>query len=386
MAGKISSRVPRGEGSFRLTPTGRIEYRISYKDDLGKRRQKAFTGDSEAECLARAEEFLYWLDRGREGIPVDATVAEIIRKKIETDFRKNYTGEQGYCRNLGTLKVIEKSIIGHMPIVQITEKQIDMFLSSITDYSNTMIGKIYSMMRGAFAAAYEEGIIRRNYMLSSNLRCPRSNKEDKKVRGLTEDEQRRFIEALEAWRVPKGRNNYKLQLQIELYGGLRMGEINALRPKDIDFKKGILRVERTVSRGLEYKEFIKSGTKTYAGRREVPINKNLESVLKEALAQSKSNPEGTLFYDYVKGAIITTSQVNCFYRRLCEKADIEYLGQHALRHTFATRCIEAGIPPVVLKTWLGHTNIHITLDTYSDVFDRMNFDSMDKFDAFMECL
>ena len=47
-------------------------------------------------------------------------------------------------------------------------------------------------------------------------------------------------------------------------------------------------------------------------------------------------------------------------------------GQHALRHTFATRCIEAGVSPLVLKNWLGHTNIHITLDTYADVFARMN--------------
>ena len=52
------------------------------------------------------------------------------------------------------------------------------------------------------------------------------------------------------------------------------------------------------------------------------------------------------------------------------------MGQHALRHTFATRCIEAGVSPLVLKTWLGHTNIHITLDTYADVFARLNLGSV----------
>ena len=65
---------------------------------------------------------------------------------------------------------------------------------------------------------------------------------------------------------------------------------------------------------------------------------------------------------------------------------IEFFGQHALRHTFATRCIEAGIAPVVLKKWMGHTNIHITLDTYADVFDRMYTDSVEKFDTLMEQL
>jgi integrase len=87
-----------------------------------------------------------------------------------------------------------------------------------------------------------------------------------------------------------------------------------------------------------------------------------------------------------KDGIIETSQVNSFYRRICEAAGIEYNGQHALRHTFATRSIEAGVPPLVLKKWLGHANIHITLDTYSDVFDKMNFESTDKLDLLMGSL
>ncbi len=65
-------------------------------------------------------------------------------------------------------------------------------------------------------------------------------------------------------------------------------------------------------------------------------------------------------------------------------AGIPYYGQHALRHTFATRCIETGIQPVVLKGWLGHTNIHVTLDTYADVFDRMNLGAISKFEDYMD--
>lgn len=59
-------------------------------------------------------------------------------------------------------------------------------------------------------------------------------------------------------------------------------------------------------------------------------------------------------------------------------------GQHALRHTFATRCIEADIPAIVLKKWLGHTNIHITLDTYADVFDRMHLGAINKLDELLD--
>ena len=72
------------------------------------------------------------------------------------------------------------------------------------------------------------------------------------------------------------------------------------------------------------------------------------------------------------------------HKRICEKAGVENLGQHSLRHTFATRCIEAEIPPVTLKNWLGHTNIHITLDVYSDVYDRMTFKSIAKYEILMD--
>lgn len=80
----------------------------------------------------------------------------------------------------------------------------------------------------------------------------------------------------------------------------------------------------------------------------------------------------------LKKDVIATQQVNCYYKRLCRKTNIDVRGQHALRHTFATRCIEAGVPAVVLKNWMGHTNIHITLDTYADVFNRMNNNAMKK--------
>ena len=104
------------------------------------------------------------------------------------------------------------------------------------------------------------------------------------------------------------------------------------------------------------------------------------------MENARDNPHGLLFYDHEKDGIIETTQVNCFYRRICEKAGVEYNGQHALRHTFATRCIEAGVQPLVLKSWLGHTNIHITLDTYSDVFDKMDFDSAARFDQLMDTM
>ena len=142
--------------------------------------------------------------------------------------------------------------------------------------------------------------------------------------------------ALNEHTVRYGSNSYKLQFLISLYSGMRMGEVNALKPEDINFDNGYVSIKNTVTVTRSNKRFIKDGTKTALGKREIPINKPLERILKP------------------------------------------------LRHTFATRCIEAGIPALVLKGWRGHKDIHVTLDTYADVFGRMEFGEMAKFDSYID--
>lgn len=164
---------------------------------------------------------------------------------------------------------------------------------------------------------------------------------------------------------------------------MRMGEINALKPENIDFEKKLIHIRATISRGIGCRPFVKEGTKTYAGMRDIPISNLLKPVLIEALENMKENPYGLIFYDHKAKSIIETTQVNNFFRRLCEKCGLEFNGQHALRHTYATRCIEAGIQPVVLKKWLGHKNIHVTLDTYADVFDRMNDNAVEQLEEYI---
>lgn len=167
---------------------------------------------------------------------------------------------------------------------------------------------------------------------------------------------------------------------------MRMGEINALKLDSIDFENNMVHVNATVSRGIGANWFIKDGTKTEAGVRDVPISDKLKPYLEEALKKYKKNKQKLLFYDCVSKRVITTTQVNSYYKRVCSSVGIESSGQHALRHTFATRCIEAGIPAVVLKTWLGHKDIHMTLDTYTDVFQAMDNDAISKYDEHLNSM
>lgn len=378
MAKKKQKRGARGAGSFRVRDNGTVEYRISIKDEFGKTKRKAFSGRNEAECLAKYEQFMIDEERRNRGIAIDATIPELIEARFKLDFELNYTNEQGFYRSMETLNIIKRSGLADIPIANVTKQHIQLFLTSITRYANSTIEKLFLQLKKAYQEAINKEIITRNLMLDADIRRPKSDKPDKKVRGYSPEEQKVFVDALKAHKIPYGRSNYKRQLLIELYTGLRMGEINALRPEDVDLDRKILTVSRTISTGKGKKSFINTTTKTNAGIRAIPITKDAEDVLREALNEMKPNPEGLIFYDFNKMDVISTKQVNSFFKRICERNGLEYNGQHALRHTFATRCIESGIDAFVLKNWMGHTDIHVTLDTYADVFDALNNKSINK--------
>ncbi|MBR1762951.1 MAG: site-specific integrase [Eubacterium sp.] len=385
MATKMQ-RKANGEGSLRLRSNGTYEYRLTYYDIYGNRKAKSFYGQSDVVCYEKAEKFIDTLEKEKLGIDITATIPDIVKNKCKQDFDMNYVGEQGYSRNLHTISIIEKSSIGQIPITEVSAPLIDMFLRTLTGYSNSIISKVYRHLRLAFREAYNKGIIEKNIFEMANIRCPKSIKKTKKVTGLTKDEQKRFVDYLEQYDAPHGRNEYKAQLLISLYSGMRMGEVNALRADNIDFKHGVIHVSSTISRGLDYRAFIKDGTKTNAGIRDIPIMNNLKPILKKAIEDAPENEYGLLFYDNEHDKLITTCQVNEFFKRTCIKCDIPLRGQHSLRHTFATRCIEANIPAVVLKNWLGHTDIHVTLDTYADVFSNMHNESILKLDSYINNL
>lgn len=377
----MSGKRRNGEGCFVRRSNGLLEFRFYYIDEVGDKKRKSFYGHTEDECRDQADAFMYVQNLKNRQIDCSLTIPDILRSKFEYDYSMNYITEAAYDRSLQNIKIIENSRIGNKPIINVSERDLEIFMKSLTSYANNTISKVYQQLRMAYRIAVEDDIVEKNLMNSRRLeRMPKSVKPDKIVKGFTEEEQKRFMKVLDEYKVPAWRkNDYKNQLLIELYTGMRMGEINALKPEDIDFKNNIIHVRRTITKGLHDKSFVRESTKTEKGIREVPINELVRPVLEDAIAKAPKNREGLLFYDTNKRGVVTTMQVNNTFKRLLVKACISDRGQHALRHTFATRCIEAGVPAIVLRDWLGHTNIHITLDTYADVFSRMNNDAIDKF-------
>lgn len=120
-------RAPAGTGSFRVVDNGKIQYRAYCINCLGMQVRKSFTADTKEECIAKRKEFEEKEAKKAKGIDPDASIPEIVKARYNWDLMMNYSNIQGYYRNLETLKIIERSVLGKLPITQVEKKHIQFF-------------------------------------------------------------------------------------------------------------------------------------------------------------------------------------------------------------------------------------------------------------------
>lgn len=357
---------------------------ITYTNLLGEKKRKSISGRTKTEVVDKKNKFIEDNALGLISVNTNVTICMLLKAYIDNDYKLNLLKESSYVRKLYNYSIIEEHIIGKLPVNKITDKIINNFLTSLTNYSNSTINKTYQLLKKGFELAVENRYISFNPLNKSTIKKPLSKRPNKKVKAFTIEEQNIFLDNLNTYHSRNNRNNYVLQLKIELFSGMRMGEINALKIEDIDLKNNVINVSRTITRGVGYKEMLSDTTKTENGVRQVPINSKLKDVLTEAIKQYQPNKYELLFYDINNDKLITTGQVNNFFSRICKKWNLPFYGQHMLRHTFATRCIESGVRSEVLKNWLGHSDISITIDTYCDIFNNLQNNSIEMFESYLE--
>lgn len=256
-------------------------------------------------------------------------------------------------------------------------------------YSSGYIENTRQTMNMIFHQAHMNGIIITNPVERSILPKAEDEEDNPHRRALTEQEQQLFLKC-----VAKRKPFYADIFYVGFSTGMRVGEINALEWQDIDFSKMEIHVNGTMIK-IAGKDYYKGPAKTGESRRTIPMLPEIAKRLRDhKLEQAKLRMMLGDKWKPVKGLehlVFTTmfgkplmtlsvgryinSTVNAVNREEEKRAKKEHrepelmetFCPHSMRHTFATRALERGIPPKVVQSYLGHSTIDVTMNIYTHV-------------------
>lgn len=359
-------RRSNGEGTITFHKASE-RYMAQYTKPNGKRG--TVYGKTKKEASQRLTKVLADIQNKTYLEPSKKTLIEIMESVVEDRYNSNITGENAYRTNLDIMKRIRKSPIATMQIQKITEEDAQKYLNDMTSkYADDTIRKDCYLLSATFRRATVKGYIRRNiFDNKEELKRPKSKKVASKVSALTLTEQSKLEKALKEYDNAKIRNIILLALRT----GMRSGEILALKISDIDLENKIIHVKRTLTKDVNAKVIIGETTKTYNSTRDIKIDELTENILRNSIGLYEFNPYNVLFSE--NGKYMTGAKVNIKFKQICRDNNINVgykVKFHMLRHTFATRCIESGMPANVVQKKLGHHDVEITLNKYTDVFAK----------------
>lgn len=237
---------------------------------------------------------------------------------------------------------------------KLTANNLNEFIAEIKErYSYSTTKLVKTLINRSLFFAFENNLIKEKLVITLQLK----NQKNRKVQALEKLEQ----EKLEKY-ILENEKFYHYGILLSLYTGLRLGEVVALKWQNVDMKNKLIYIDKTVGTiSQNHKTLtIESSPKTTSSIREIPISKQLLSLLK-SLRQN-------LTTEYVivsnNNKQIKPRAYQKSFENLLKKLHIKHYGFHSLRHTFATRLLENGVDIKTISELLGHSSPTITLNRY----------------------
>ncbi len=348
------------------------------------RIRRSFRGTKEQAELQKAE-ILIQLSKNEYTHDSNITLKELSTlwlKSITSDVEPNTY--KFYDYNLQAYILPE---IGTLPIKQIQPITVDVLLNTLKEkpfpkspngLSISTIRHVRSTLSACLSYAVSRQMLHTNPCTEIRLRRP--SYQIKSTDVFTTEETITFLRhAKEEY--------YYIYFLLALETGMRQNEILALVWENVDFKNGIIRVDRAIKKN-DKDGLVIGDPKTSAGVRSVAVRDKLLIALKRHKA--KQNREklkaGNEYVDQglvvanLKGKVVNQRHLQRVMRRIIEKAKVPQIPPRNLRHTHATLLLSAGVPPKVIQERLGHSDITITLNIYSAVLPHMQTEAVKKFD------
>jgi integrase len=349
----------------------------------GRRRRKTVYGQTEREVLQKLNTLRTAHDRGIDLLAPSLTVGQWLDAWL-SDI-KGFDGTRPRTLTLykGLTERYVKPVIGNVRLDKLTPAHVQQLVTQTrnsttsrgTPPSASLLRHVYKLIRNALGDAFRMELVTRN--VATQVKAPPLN--TKRRLGLDLAEAKRLLEVIDGERL-------EALYVLALTTGLRRGELLALRWDDIDLRSRQLHVRRAMQR-VDGKLQI-AEPKTSSARRTVVLShfavRHLQEHKKrqaaERLALGDAWREHGLVFASTIGTPIEPRNVNRRWDELRQRADLDGLRLHDLRHGCATFLLAQGVPARAIMDVLGHAEIGVTMNTYAHVLPVLRQEAADAID------
>ena len=374
-----TTRNTKGAGGIRQRPDGRWEARYTAGYDLrtGKQKRGSVYGKTKRECQTKLNKVLAELDSGTFFEPAKVTVGEWL--DIWLNEYNAHVKERTLILYRGQVEHRIKPNIGRMKLKSLNATHIQSLYNELLRgtpdtpaLSAKSIKNIHGILHKALAQAVELGYIRFNP--SDACKLPRV--ERKEVKPLDQEQARLFLRAIQG-------HPLETVFLVDLFTGLRQGEILGLQWHDIDFDSGTIHVQQQLQ--LIKGEYKMTSLKNNKTRRITPAPAVMQALRKQRVKQQQWRLKagelwvGSEFvFTNEIGEHLRRQTVYAAYKRVVRSIGIPDARFHDLRHTYAVNSLSAGDDVKTVQENLGHHTAAFTLDVYGHATEDMKKASADR--------
>ncbi len=382
------TRNAQGGGSIRQRPDGRWEARYTAGRDpgTGKQIQKSVYGKSQKEVREKLQKVCAELDEGTYLEPSRMTVAqwlEIWEKEYLVNVKPHTRRSYG-----NQIKNHIKPGLGATRLDKLNAHTIQGFYNRLSENDGdkpglapSTIKVTHGVLRQALQQAVTNGYLRFNPADACKL--PRGEKHE--IRPMEEPEIAAFLKAIQG-------HQFEALYTVDLFTGLRQGEILGLMWDCVDFKQGTILVNKQLlcenrkGGGYPFASLKNGKMRTIAPAAWVITvlrRHRAEQAEKRLRASTLWKDTGLVFTNDL-GEHLNHVTVYKNFKRIVKTIGIPETRFHDLRHSYATAAIQAGDDIKTVQGNLGHATAAFTLDVYGHVTEQMKQKSADRMEGFIK--
>lgn len=370
----MAKKRGQNEGSIFKRKDGRWVAQVTIE---GRTFSKYFK--TQRECREWNKETLSQVDEGLTFLSLQTTLGGFLDEWIKTvsvSIRPKTANQYE--------RIIENHIkpsLGQIKLKELRPDHVQSFYNYKLKHGSSprSVRMMHSVLHRALNHAVQLGMVGRN--ASQAVIKPRLQR--KEMRTLNDTQIRTLLLTAKGTRL-------ETLLQVAVTTGLRAGELYGLKWSDLDWGTGKVKIQRQVQRnrgvGLVFCE-----PKSASGKRVIVLGRSTLAKLREHNNKQQLERqfagdrwhENDLIFSSTIGTPMDMRNYFRDYKELLVKAGLPNIRFHDLRHTAATLMLQQGIHPKVVQECLGHSDISLTLNTYSHVLPGMQEEAAEKIDAML---